>query len=162
MKISSFLWNKGLAGAALLLLALPYPATARNPHRHSAASPALIVNSGDAATPGYRISVSASGHAESAFRPLAQRRGTALRKHVLLPSTLRRRFFSDLAQAAPVSRLPVSTEAPGDAPDVQMIVRYQGSQSPDLRRAESERGRRLYRDVQQIAQMLRLPIPNTP
>ncbi len=161
MKISAFLGNKSLAGAALLLLALPHPAAARS-HRYSAASPAMILNSGNAATPGYRISVSASGHAESAFRPLARRRGTALRKHVLLPLSLRRRFFSDLAQVVPVSRLPVSTKALSDAPDVQMIVRYQGSQSPDLRRAENERGRRLYRDVQQIAQLLRLPIPNTP
>ena len=77
-----------------------------------------------------------------------------------------RRFFSDLAVAGPVDALPMmpspAVNADNAAPGIRVTVRYHGRQSSDLRQAGNGAGETLYQDVKQIAQALRLPIPDTP
>ncbi len=152
--------------AVFLGLMLNILAQAKTPPRHSivtSTDTATIINSGSAGLPGYRISVAASGRISSVT--VLRNGRTSGGRSGQLTSNVTRRFFSDLAQAGPVSALPVMSEpaiSPDLAPGVRVYIRWQGKLSPNLRRAGSSGGATLYQDVKQISQALRLPIPDTP
>ena len=141
------------------------PVHAKTPRRaRAAADYAYVFNSGTGGLAGYRIYVDTNGHLSSATlyqsgRTSGGRRGT-------LTGAVTRRFFADLAAAGSVDALPM-TPSPAvtganAAPGVRVTIRYHGRLSSDLRQASSGTGERLYQDVKQIVQVLRLPIPDTP
>lgn len=174
-----------ILSAALLPLVLA-PASVAAPR---SAGEVVIINTGDRATPGYRVTVGPHGSLTGVLIPAGRR--TPIRRTDRMIAATRQRFFADLTNAEPVSKLPTGSipmpfgqqggrqggrhgrrgrggqgtvvTTPGRVnPYPEVFVRYQGQQSPDLRQASSEQGRVLYQDVKQILQVLRLPIPNVP
>ena len=151
--------------ALLLLPALS--ASAKSVHRIRASASrdfAYIINTGNAQIAGYRVYVGANGRLSSVYLMRGGRRGVQ-RKGSLTP-LVARRFFRDLAQAAPVNALPFATRPetvqPMDAPGIRIYVLYHNHQSPDLRQSASSAGEALYQDVKQAIQTVRLPVPNEP
>ena len=153
--------------AAALALTVPAASHAK-PTRHArvaaASDYAYVFNSGSRGLPGYRIYVDTNGHLSSATL-LRSGRTTGGRKGTLSPA-VRRRFFADLAAAGRVDALPImhspAVHAANAAPGVRVTIHYHGRQSSDLRQAGNGAGETLYQDIKQIAQVLRLPIPDTP
>jgi hypothetical protein len=92
---------------------------------------AVIENSGSTNTPGYRLIVHASGSAEWAVS--RRRHSPACSRNAgKLPSELTQRFFEDLRQLMPLSKLPVGQCAKSVSFGTTLRVTYQGSTSPDL------------------------------
>ena len=141
-----------LCAALLLPVALASASIAAPPR----AGEVVIYSTGDRLTPGYRVTVEPNGVLSSVLVPFHH--GKPLRRKDRMIAANRRRLFSDLANAGPLTSLP--TEASGSAP--QIFVRYQGRRTPNLRAASSQGGQVLYQDVKQILQVLRLPIPDQP
>lgn len=160
---SRFLTLAAIA-SAIVAPAASYAKPTRHTRTAAASDYAYVFNSGARGLPGYRIYVDTNGHLSSATL-LRSGRTTGGRKGTLSPAVTRR-FFADLAAAGPVDALPMTPSpavaAVNAAPGVRVTVRYHGRQSSDLRQAGNGAGETLYQDVKQIAQALRLPIPDTP
>lgn len=156
------LLGRSLTFVILAFLSLPLEAKA--PHSHTPSPPvdfAYIYNSGTATLLGYRIYVGANGRIASVT--LYRNGRTTGGRHATLTPAVTHRFFADLAAAGGVDTLPSSDSGPTDAAhDVRVYVRYHGLQSPNLRISSTNAGATLYQDTKQIAQVLRLPVPDNP
>ena len=166
-------------GAALLLTFAPVSAAVAAP---PPTGEVVIISTGSRLTPGYRVTVQASGISASTLVPRGQL--PPIRHTDKMIAATRQRFFSDLAKAEPLPNLPTDLlsaspvqqggrrrrggqAAPRAAAGrvnlyPEIFVRYQGRQSPNLRQASTEPGRVLYQDIKQILHVLRMPIPNVP
>ena len=133
----------------------------------------LILNTGDAYVPGYRITVGPNGELTSASFP--RNGGPTIRRRDQMTPANHQRLLADLAKAAPVNALPIGKAAPAgrrrrrvpppppaQACGAQVFVIYQKRESPNLRIAASGTGKILYQDIKQIMQVLRMPTPNVP
>ena len=153
---------------ALALLLLPaLSASAKSAHHSRAAVSrdfAYIINSGNTQISGYRVYVGANGRLSSVYLMRGGRRG--VHRTGSLSPLVARRFFADLAQAAPLNALPYGVRpetAPAmDAPGIRIYVLYHDQQSPDLRYSAGSAGKALYQDVKQAIQTVRMPVPNEP
>lgn len=92
---------------------------------------AVIEDSGSTNTPGYRLIVQASGSAE--WSVSRRRHSPACSRNTgNLPPDLTQKFFEDLRQLMPLSKLPVGHCAKSISFGATLRVIYQGSASPDL------------------------------
>jgi len=149
---------------SLLMVLASLPTHAKAPHSHTAQGPvdfAYIYNSGTASLLGYRIYVGSNGRIASAT--LYRNGQTTGGRHASLTPAVTRRFFADLAAAGPVDALSVAPNGfPDTTHDVRISIRYHGRQSSNLRNSGNTLGATLYQDAKQIAQVLRLPVPDNP
>jgi hypothetical protein len=122
---------------------------------------AYIYNSGTARVLGYRIYVGSNSRIASAT--LYRTGRTTGGRHATLTRAVTRRFFADLAAAGPVDALPMAPNGFTDATrGVRVTIRYHGRLSSNLRESGNTLGAALYQDAKQIAQVLRLPVPDNP
>jgi len=97
----------------------------------SADQGATITDSGSTNTPGYRLTVHASGSAEWS---VSRRRNSPAcsGNKGKLPPELTRRFFGDLNNLMPLDKLPAGHCAKSASFGTTLRVTYQGAISPDL------------------------------
>lgn len=116
---------------------------------------AVIMDTGSTNTPAYRIVITAQGSLEyaSAFKQTT----------AAVSPNLAHTFFSDLAKAAPLDRLPSAPCMKSVSFGSSLFVwSRKAGRSPDLLCPTDERGASLARDAQQIARELSLGRPGAP
>ncbi|MGI4787632.1 MAG: hypothetical protein ACRYFS_02150 [Janthinobacterium lividum] len=171
MKNALFLSSLATCAALTLAFASSSPARAAP----QPAGEVIIINTGDRLSPGYRVTVQSNGILSATLFPYPGQKPVHRTDKMIALN--RERLFADLAKAEPLARLSTSSstgrirtnrnaqrvaQAEASLSSPQILVRFHGQQSPNLRAAGSTPARVLYQDIKQVLEVLRLPIPNQP
>ncbi len=117
----------------------------------------MIVDSGSTNTAGFRLTVDRSGKAEyavTARRPHASLEVQPQPKNQRLPSSLVKRFYSDLEAASPFSAMPSGRCMKSASFGTTRTIEFEGRTTPDLSCGDrgNARLRSLIQDVNDIVE----------